>query len=127
VCVAVPLGWLIRRLRRSPAQGSRAPGLARTVALVASTLNLAFLLGVILTLSFVQDEFLYGVPRVVVALLILPLATTALTACLVAFAVMAWKHKYWGLAARVHYSLVALAALAFLWFLNHWNLLGFRF
>jgi hypothetical protein len=29
--------------------------------------------------------------------------------------------------ARIHYSLVTLAALAFVWFLNYWNLLGFRY
>ncbi len=30
------------------------------------------------------------------------------------------------LAARLHYSLVTLAALAFVWWLNYWNLLGYR-
>jgi hypothetical protein len=30
---------------------------------------------------------------------------------------------YWGLAARVHYTLVVLAGLAFVWFLYYWNLL----
>lgn len=127
VCAAVPLGYVIRRLRRSPAQGSRGARSARMVAWLVSILNLAFLLGLILTLSSLQEEFLYGVPRLVIALLILPLAATALTAGVVGYAVLAWKHRYWGLAGRVHYSLVALAAVAFIWFLNHWNLLGFRF
>jgi len=27
---------------------------------------------------------------------------------------------------RAHYALVTLGALAFIWFLNYWNLLGFR-
>jgi hypothetical protein len=32
-----------------------------------------------------------------------------------------------GLAGRVHYTLVTVAAVAFMWFLNYWNLLGWRF
>src|SRR3712207_7819907 len=43
------------------------------------------------------------------------------------YSVLAWKNSYWGIAARVHYTLVTVAAVAFVWFLNHWNLLGWRF
>jgi hypothetical protein len=38
--------------------------------------------------------------------------------------VLAWKDRYWGVAGRVHYSLVALAAVLFVSFLSHWNLIG---
>ena len=60
------------------------------------------------------------------ALLALPLVTTALTLGMVAAAVQAWRRRSWNLAARLHYSLVTLAALAFVWWLNYWNLLGYR-
>jgi hypothetical protein len=43
------------------------------------------------------------------------------------YSVVAWKNSYWGIAARVHYTLVTVAAVAFVWFLNYWNLLGWRF
>jgi hypothetical protein len=43
------------------------------------------------------------------------------------YSVLAWKNSYWGIAARVHYTLVTVAAAAFIWFLNYWNLLGWRF
>jgi hypothetical protein len=43
------------------------------------------------------------------------------------YSVLAWKNSYWGIAARVHYTLVTVAAVAFVWFLNYWNLLGWRF
>jgi hypothetical protein len=36
-------------------------------------------------------------------------------------------NSYWGIGARVHYTLVTVAAVAFVWFLNYWNLLGWRF
>jgi hypothetical protein len=34
--------------------------------------------------------------------------------------------RFWSVGRRVHYSLVALAALALTWQLVYWNLLGFR-
>jgi len=40
------------------------------------------------------------------------------------FTVLAWKNHYWHLARRVYYTRVKLAAVAFVWFLNYWNLLG---
>jgi sulfite exporter TauE/SafE len=41
--------------------------------------------------------------------------------------VLAWKNSYWGNASRAYYTLVTVAAVAFVWFLNYWNLLGWRF
>ena len=49
-----------------------------------------------------------------------------LTVGAIAFTVLAWKDHYWSALRRVHYTVVSLAALAFLWFLNYWNLLGWR-
>ncbi len=42
------------------------------------------------------------------------------------FAIVAWRHRYWSLVGRIHYTVVALGAVAFVWLLNTWNLLGFR-
>jgi hypothetical protein len=41
--------------------------------------------------------------------------------------VLAWKDGYWSIAGRVYYSLATVAAVAFVWFLNFWNMLGWRF
>jgi len=41
--------------------------------------------------------------------------------------VLAWWRRLWSLLARLHYTAVALAAVAFTWFLGTWSLLGFRF
>ena len=40
------------------------------------------------------------------------------------FTVLAWKDRYWGLAGRVHFTLVMLAAGPLIWFVNHWHLLS---
>jgi hypothetical protein len=52
---------------------------------------------------------------------VLPLAIVALALGALAFTVPAWTRRYWGLAGRVHYTLIALAGLAFVWFLYYWN------
>ena len=43
------------------------------------------------------------------------------------YAVQAWKKGYWGVAFRAYYTLVTVAAVAFVCFLNYWNLLGWRY
>ncbi len=42
----------------------------------------------------------------------------------VGFTVLAWKERYWGLVGRMHFTLVALAMVPFIWFVNNWHLLS---
>jgi hypothetical protein len=69
----------------------------------------------------------YGEMSRIKAILTIWLAAAALTIVLAFLTIIVWKQGFWGGVARIHYSLVALAALAFVWFLNYWNLLGFRY
>jgi CubicO group peptidase (beta-lactamase class C family) len=59
------------------------------------------------------------------------LAATQICALLAALVVVgcliAWRNGYWRLSGRVHYTLVALAGVGFVVWLNHWNLLTFGF
>jgi uncharacterized membrane protein YuzA (DUF378 family) len=57
---------------------------------------------------------------------VIPLLTAVLTIGLLVFTLLAWKEGYWSTMGRVHYTLITLAALAFTWFMNYWNLLGWR-
>jgi hypothetical protein len=50
-----------------------------------------------------------------------------LTVSALVYTALAWKDGYWGVALRVYYTLVTVAAVAFIWFLNYWNLLGWRY
>jgi hypothetical protein len=50
-----------------------------------------------------------------------------LTAGALVYMVLAWKNSYWGIAARSYYTVVTVAAVAFVWFLNYWNMLGWRY
>ena len=58
--------------------------------------------------------------------LLLWLIAAILTVGAVVFTGLTWKNRYWGALARAHYAMVTLGALAFIWFLNYWNLLGWR-
>lgn len=97
------------------------------VSLVYSTLVLAFLSGLSITIVVFRDEFIYGPPAVLLPLLILPFFTTALTPVLVAGTALAWKNRYWSGWGRAYYTLLTLTALLYVAFLLYWNLLGFNF
>jgi CubicO group peptidase (beta-lactamase class C family) len=101
--------------------------LARMLAGLMSTLNILFLVGIAVALQKYFWELRYGVPSIILALLCIPLLTVVLTAGALILGIMAWKEGYWSTIGRLHYSLVLLAALAFIPFLLYWNLLGFRF
>ena len=103
------------------------PELPQLIAGLASALNLVFLVGLALAVFKIdQWEFVYGVPPVLIALLVIPLVTTILTVGLPILAAVTWESEYWSVISRLYYSLITLSALAFIPFLHCWNLLGFK-
>jgi hypothetical protein len=71
------------------------------------------------------DEIAYGVPPLLDALLWCTPLIVVLVAAVALCTIAAWAKRYWRLSARLHYTSVLVAGVAFIWFLNHWNLLGF--
>jgi hypothetical protein len=119
---------LLRRLRGKRFRVKQQPSRAWIFAGLVGILNLVFLIGLPLSLwLYGVWKLVYGVPAFAIAFLCLPLLTTILTIVLLVFALRAWKRGDWSLMTRSHYSLIALAALIFVPFLNYWNLLGFQF
>jgi CubicO group peptidase (beta-lactamase class C family) len=126
-CIVGSIGWLIRRTRKSSVKTSKIARLAQFFGVLVSALNLIFLIGlgwVVLNTDF--WEFFFGVPPVARVLLLIPPLTTGLTLGLLVFTVLAWKNQYCSAIKRLQYSLITLAALGFVSFLNYWNLLGFQ-
>ncbi len=124
--LAWPAAHLIRRLRRQSAQDARPARLARQLGALLGILNLVFIVGFAAVLTQGLAGALPYPPSWFVALLVIPVLTTVLSLVLLVFASLAWKDRYWSLAGRLHYSVVTLAALVFVWFAEYWNLLGFR-
>lgn len=100
-------------------------GRARFLAWCLSALNIFFL--AVFGRLMMSPSTVYGVPAMAKVVLIIPLLTTVMTAGLIGYTVLAWRRRYWGDIGRIHYTLVTLASLAFIWFLHYWNLLGNRF
>jgi len=133
----VALIGFIRDRRRRGADGEPAPRgarVARWIAVGISILNLLFLVGSIGTVFLGNPVPFYGVSLFYRLVLLLAVLAAVLTIGALVYTVLAWtglgdpqRRPYWGIVGRVYYTLVTLAAVAFVWFLNFWNLLGWRF
>jgi hypothetical protein len=126
-CLGWPLATLVRRLRKAAPQRNPRARLAQLTAGLTAALIVATVLALALCLFLRPPVLAYGQLGPIPILLILPLIATVLTPLLLVFTVLAWKGKYWTFLARLHYSLVGVAAGAFVPFLWYWNLLGFRY
>jgi len=118
------IGWIFNRCPRKQERLARS---ARWVAGAASMLNLLFLMGLVIISAVNQMELIYGIPSSLAGLFTIPLIAAILALASALFAALAWKNSYWSFLERIHYTLVTLALLAFIWWLNNWNLLGYRF
>lgn len=137
VTVLVFISFLIATListirnRRRGGDAKPQPGPARSarwLAVGVSGLLVLFTAGLFIYMGGLQwYTILFGVPLFIKALLVLPVLAAVLTVGALVFTILAWKDGYWGVAGRVHYTLVTIAALAFLWSLNFLNLLGWKF
>ena len=73
-----------------------------------------------------SGELIFAVPRGLYAVLTLPLVGLLLDALAVFLLVRVWREGYWTRASRFFHTAGVVAAIAFVWFLNYWNLLGYR-
>src|SRR5829696_605182 len=120
---------LIRFIRNRRPSGYRKPAsrgarVAYQIIVGISVLNLLFAIGTVLWFNPVP---LFGVSMIYRIVLGVGVLGAVLTVGALIDSVVAWKNRYWGIAARVHYTLATLAAVDFVWFLNYWTLLGRRF
>jgi CubicO group peptidase (beta-lactamase class C family) len=135
VLIVALIGFVRDRLRggdREPApRGAR---VAWWTVVGISILNLLFLAASIGTVFFGNPVPFYGVSLFYRLALLLALLAAVLTIGALVYTVLAWtglgdpqRRPYWGIVGRVYYTLVTVAAVAFVWFLHYWNLLGWRF
>ncbi|NIT36005.1 MAG: serine hydrolase [candidate division Zixibacteria bacterium] len=119
-----PVAWLLGR-RRERARDPLLARLARFCAWALSFLNVVFVVTVMR--FFDPVGILYGLPAALKAAFVVSIVTAVLAVVIVVLAVAAWVKGFWRVPGRVHYTLVAAAAVAFVLWLNYWNLLGFRY
>jgi CubicO group peptidase (beta-lactamase class C family) len=135
-CVLVFLSMVpvavIRFIRNRRPGGDRRPAARRArvagwIILGISLLNLLFLVGIALWFRPMRPSELHGISLVVEIVMGLAVLAAVLTVGALVSTVLAWKNGYWGIAGRAYYSLVTIAAVAFVWFLTYWNWLGWRY
>ena len=118
------LGWLVAGIKRQ--------GKLYGVSGSLSLLYVGFLVGIGLLLAPVfagADPpwiFSFAPPTELLVLLALPLFGVVLTLFLAWQVFRSWTEKRGSWFVRVHNMLTLLASFAFLFFLNTWNLLGYR-
>jgi hypothetical protein len=134
-CVLVFLSMipvvLIRFIRNRRSSGDRKPAprgarAAYWIIVGICVLNLLFVIGTVLWFRS-NPVPVFGVSMIYKIVLGLGVLSALMTVGALIYSVLAWKNSYWVIAARVHYTLVTVAAVAFVWFLNYWNLLGWRY
>lgn len=115
----------IRAIRNRHASSDQhsAPRVAYWLIAGISVLNLLFVIGNVVW----GGQIVFGIPFAYKVVLGLGVVSAALTVGALVYAVLAWKDRYWGIGFRIYYTLVTVAAVAFVWFLNFWNLLGWRY
>jgi CubicO group peptidase (beta-lactamase class C family) len=119
-----PAAYILRQPRPNHPSGAR---VARWFAAVMALFfigSLAFIAG---ELSGETYEYAYGVPAQTAFLLKLNYLNAALVVCVCAFAALSWRRRWWGFAARLHYSIITLAAIALIPILIYWRLLGYGY
>lgn len=115
---------LIRFLRnRRRVAGQKSWRVASQLIVWISVLNLLFIAGNMIW----GQQIVFGIPFAYKVTLGLGVLSTLLTIGALVYTTLAWKDSYWSIAYRVYYTLVTIAAAAFVWFLNQWNLLGWRY
>ena len=112
--ILVALIRFIRNRRRSgdPQPTSGGARVADWIILGICILNLSFLVG---TVKWGNPVPVYGISMIYQIVLGLGVLSAVLTVGALVYTVLAWKNSYWGIAGRAYYTLVTLAAVAFVW------------
>ncbi|HSR67245.1 MAG TPA: serine hydrolase domain-containing protein [Acidobacteriota bacterium] len=123
-----PFAPLLRRKSESTmaARDPRPPLWPSLLGWAVSLLFIIFAVGFAIVLSD-PISIVFGVPASLQTLLWIPLAAGFLSILLLAGLWVAWRHSYWGVIRRLHFTLLTVLSFALLWVLNYWNLLGFNY
>jgi CubicO group peptidase (beta-lactamase class C family) len=116
IFLAALIGWPAAWLRQKKFSAGHA---------LAWAVCLLFVVG--FPLTFLNLDAGTDDPAVLVPYLTVLLVAAGLAAIVVIVNLRAWVKGDWTLWGRLRYTLVTIALLVFIWWLNYWNLLGFKF
>ena len=102
------------------------PSRARRLAGLVGVLNLAFFIEVVVLVVGLTKDPLGQLPGSFKIALALPLLAAAGTLGVIWYGISAWRGGWWTRGPRLHYTVVALGFISFLWLLDYANLIGYH-
>jgi CubicO group peptidase (beta-lactamase class C family) len=129
LAILFAITMLVSALRQRRADRAGPPNLrwARPSLALAGVCFLLFIIGIAITLAMGLEKLIFHLPSMLYVSLVFPLLAIPLVLAALYFTWVAWKSRAWRLGTRLHYTAAALTALAFLFVLNYWNLVGYHF
>lgn len=124
--IGIPIMYLRRRIRKIFLMPSGLEFASNAVLWTACVLYVVSIIAFFLMTMFAGYEIQYGLPLIGYISLGGLLLGAVLSISVVYFCILLWLNKRKTLIARIIYLASALSCIAFAWFLNYWNLLGFR-
>jgi hypothetical protein len=122
-----PAVYLIRKkYSLNPGEQHPLPALNKWTGWITSVLVLIFIIGLMSSLSK-PWELAYGVSPGVKTMLVIPLVLCVLWPVLMFLTYKLTVSKGFNLSGKIHFYVLTFSLLLFLWQLNHWNLLGFKY
>jgi CubicO group peptidase (beta-lactamase class C family) len=119
-----PARSIVRRLRKKAPLKSKLPE-ALTGAICI--LDLLFILSFGVAMAVFQNDLLHGITSGLAIVLSIPFLATLLALIQAVFVIGGRNRGLFAGAARAYYLFFAVCHLAFVPFLNYWNLIGFKF
>lgn len=123
--VNVQAAWLLFCVMGFLWQTASPRGVPRAMWIAAAA-NLVFIVGFAFTIAGAFGSLEYGVPRILIVLLTVPLATTVLTIMSMVGFAKAWSQSATAL-SKMRLTVGLMAAIAFVPWLAYWNLVGYRY
>ena len=109
---------------RQHISSDKAPLMPRIAHWLTGCFGALSLLFVAAFLSMMMDpEIIYGAPPALKPLLVIPIVLVVISVSMFIFTALAWVRHYWSIAGRIHYTLLTMTDLAFLFWLQYWNLI----
>jgi len=101
---------------------------ARRSALIVSNINLATIVGLVFVIITTSSQIGLHLPMMFKAWLVLPMLVCALTIYQMLKTIHVWSRSLLGgIAERIRFTFVTLAAVFMCWFYWFWNLLGYHY
>jgi len=123
--------FLVRKIKKQEPVATTLQKRVRTFAWITSFTLLFYLLAFGIMLLFIPQQeamigFGYGFPRIISIIQVIPFVGILMLSGFLIYLIRSWIKNDLGLFTKIIYSVVAFAGIGFVWFLNYWNLLGWK-